>query len=127
MPVVFKPDADRDEKGEKLAAGLRAHVAYERVHALRIVLAHALLVVGIAVWLVALVPGLRSPHWVMPLLYGWGAGALVLLLVCFREYVLWRRRGQQLLGEAQPTRKAIRDMVGDLDRSLDGATRKRDG
>jgi len=98
----FWVNRDRDPKGAQVRAILAAQFAHERMQAISLLLVHALVPVGLVVWIAAVRPGLL-PSWATELSeLGWGGGLIGLIVAVVRGR-LYGKQARRLAAESTPS------------------------
>jgi len=89
--IVLEASPERDPDGSILRAALDAHLEAERLHAVRLLLLHALALVGLPVWLGAAWPALLPATGRRLALVAW-VSLLVAVVATVISEARWLRR-----------------------------------
>jgi len=90
-PLRFCVNQQRDPHGAVLRQMLVAQFGYERMQALRHLLLHALVLLGVVVWIAAVRPGILPPPAVQVSEAGWGISFVGLVVVMLRAHLYGKR------------------------------------
>jgi hypothetical protein len=105
----FTVDRNRDPDGSKLRGLLEAQFTYQRMRAGRSLCAHLLAILGVAIWVDALWPGILAPEARLLTLFLWGGILLIAVWCAIEEQVSARKLKDHRFDDERTSRPTIEE------------------